>query len=80
MAEQPPRICLNTSSVCWVGESLSERRPIGAGQRQRECFVYEDHGATLVVTPFFGGRYGLNGDDHLIALARLIAEYRFASL
>ncbi|MDA8384151.1 MAG: hypothetical protein M0037_14055 [Betaproteobacteria bacterium] len=54
---------------------LGERRPIGAGQRQRECLVYGDHGSTLVVTPFFGGRYGLNGDDHLVALSRLLAEY-----
>lgn len=39
----------------------------------RECRRYRDQESTLVVTPFFGGRYGMNSDGLLERLAEEIA-------
>jgi transcriptional activator of eps genes len=40
---------------------------------QRECWRYKDYGSTLIVTPFFGGRWGMNSDALLEELAKEIA-------
>lgn len=33
-------------------------------------YIYTDEGCTLIVSPFFGGRYGMNSGGRLIDLAR----------
>ncbi len=39
----------------------------------RRCRIYEDDLGVLVVSPFFGGRYGMNRDGLLIELAKQVA-------
>lgn len=38
----------------------------------RKCHVYKDDSGALVVSPFFGGRYGMNRDRLLIELAEKV--------
>ena len=40
--------------------------------RQRRCCSRTDGTSTLIVTPFFGGRYGINSNGLLIELAKWI--------
>jgi transcriptional activator of eps genes len=44
----------------------------GSGS-SRQCHRYEDGRASLIVTPFFGGPYGINSNALIIDLARAIA-------
>lgn len=39
----------------------------------RVCWRYKDQRSTLIVTPFFGGRYGMNSDGLLEELAKEVA-------
>lgn len=39
---------------------------------RRECCIYQDADSTLLVTPFLGGRHGLNSNKLLLELARII--------
>lgn len=43
-----------------------------AGGQQRDCYICSDGVSTLIVTPFFGGRYGMNSDKLIIELAYAI--------
>ena len=43
---------------------------------QRDCYLYEDNYGVLIVCPFFGGRYGINSDELLFDLAKLIDKKR----
>jgi hypothetical protein len=40
----------------------------------RDCFKFSDSGSTLIVCPFFGGRYGVNSNGLLMDLARHVAK------
>ena len=44
-----------------------------AGAR-RACTVYRDQTGTLVVSPFLGGRFGINSDALAIELAKVLAR------
>lgn len=44
------------------------------GIHDRECFAYEGDGCTLIVSPFFGGRYGVSSDGLLTDLAKHVAD------
>lgn len=50
----------------------SEQEPIPL-PHNRQCRVFLDQGSALIVSPFFGGRYGMNSDGLLIELARKVA-------
>ena len=45
-----------------------------AGGQKRNCYRYSDGVSTLIVTPFFGGRYGMNSDNLIIELAAEIVD------
>ena len=41
---------------------------------RRHCTVYRDSTGTLIVSPFFGGRHGMNSDAVIIKLAILVVK------
>lgn len=43
--------------------------------RKMEWGIYRGEGSTLIVTHFFGGRYGINSNRLLVEVARKIAEF-----
>lgn len=49
---------------------------VEAGNATRRCYLYADGESSLLVTPFLGGRYGLNSDVLLLGLAKEVLRRR----
>jgi transcriptional activator of eps genes len=80
--EQRPKVIIGTG-VTYIhdfadafGFPIERSKPfeIRSGDASRNCFRFTDAGSTLIVCPFFGGRYGVNSHGLLIDLAKHVAE------
>lgn len=74
-----PEIILGTGKTfknCFASafgfDKEQDHKEINDGAHILECYMYSDGNGLLIVSPFFGGRYGVNSNGLLIELAKLI--------
>lgn len=77
-----PRIILGTgkthlkdfASAFGFKSAESQSVRLSGGGSTRECYLLRQNASTMVVCPFFGGRYGINSDVLILELAKLVSS------